>query len=192
VSSETIPTFEPTEIIAGETLNWTKSLLDYPASEGWTLKYYFRGAGAGFDVTATADGDDFSITVSATATATMAAGVYYWQAEVSLSGEKHIVDSGQATVKASLASVTSSATFDGRSRAQKILDAIDAMLEGKASLDQQEYMIGNRSLKRIPIPDLIALRTHYAQLVGRERRAEKIRQGASFLKTVHVRFRQPR
>jgi hypothetical protein len=192
VSSETIPTFEPTEIIAGETLNWTKSLPDYPAAEGWTLKYYFRGAGAGFDVTATADGDDFSVTVSATTTAAMTAGAYYWQAEISLSSEKHIVDSGQATVKPALAAVASNVVFDGRSRVKKTLDAIDAMLDGKATLDQQEYMIGNRSLKRIPIPDLIALRTHYAQMVSRERRAEKLSQGAPFLKSVHVRFRQPR
>jgi hypothetical protein len=192
MADDAIPTFEPTEFTIGETLKWTKSLADYPASEGYALKFYFRGAGTGFDITATADGDDYSVTVPAATTAEMTAGKYNWQAEISLSGEKFIVDSGEVTVKPSLAAINASVTFDGRTTARKILDAIDALLQGKASLDQQEYMIGNRSLKRIPIPDLISLRTHYAQIVSRERRDDKRKQGASFLKSVHVRFKQPR
>jgi hypothetical protein len=189
--AEENPTFEPGIITAGETLKWTKSLVDYPASEGCALKYYFRGAGTGFDATAIADGDDYSITVPAATTAGMIAGTYTWQAEVSLSGEKFIVDSGEVTVKPGLAGVTTSTTHDGRSPAKKILDAIDAMILGKASRDQQEYTIGNRALKRIPIPDLLALRTRYAQIYARERRADALRQGAPYLKNIYVRFRRP-
>jgi hypothetical protein len=192
MSTENIQTFEPSTITAGETLQWTKELEDYPASEGWALKYYFRGVGAGFDVTATADGDAFSIIVSATTTATMTPGLYYWQSEVSLSGEKRIVDSGQVEVKAGLAAIATSATYDGRSNAKKILDAIDAMIAAKATKDQQEYTIGNRMLKRIPIPDLIALRTRYAQIYAREQRGEKLKQGAPFFKNVYTRFTRPR
>lgn len=192
MSHDNIPDYEPTEITIGETLEWTKSLADFPASDGWALNYYYRGAGTGFDATASADGDDYSISVPAATTAAMTAGRYYWHAEVSLSGEKHIVDSGQVTVKAALAGTNVETTFDGRTQAKKILDAIDAMIEGKASLDQQEYMIGNRSLKRIPIPDLIALRTRYAQIYAREQRAARLSQGAPFFKNILTRFVRPR
>jgi hypothetical protein len=193
VSDEEIPTFEPTEIVTGETLKWTKSLEDYPASEGYTLKYYVRGAGAGFDVTATADGDDFSVTVSATTTAGLAAGDYYWQAEVSLSGEKFIVDSGEVQVKAGLGTTLTSATDDARSNAKKIIDAIDAYFAGgQAAKAVSEYTIGNRQMRFISDTEKIKLRESYAQIYAREQRAKALGQGASYLKTIHVRFREPR
>ena len=40
-----IPTKEPLTIRAGDTIEWTKSIDDYKASDGWTLKYSFRGTG---------------------------------------------------------------------------------------------------------------------------------------------------
>jgi hypothetical protein len=191
MADDSIPTFEPSVITIGETLAWTKALEDYPASEGWALTYYFRGAGVGFDATATADGDEFEISVPATTTANMTAGTYYWQAEVSLSGEKHIVDRGQTEVKAGLAAIDAATTHDGRSVAKTIIDAIDALMLGKATRDQAEYTIGNRSLKRTPVADLILLRERYAQIYAREQRAEKLRQGAPFLKNIYTRFTRP-
>lgn len=189
--SQNIPTFEPDQITIGETLIWKKSLADYSAADGWVLTYYFRGAGPGFDIAATADGSDFAITVPAASTAGMTAGAYQWQAWVVLAGVKHQVDSGTAKAVASFLTVDAATTVDGRSQLKKILDGIDAMILGKATADQQEYTIGNRQLKRIPIPDLIALRTQYAKLYSSERRADKLRQGAPFFKNINVRFVKP-
>ena len=58
-----IPTTEPTSIIAGDTLAWTKSLADYEASL-WTLTYYLRGPSAQ-TITATTSGGDFAGTKTA-------------------------------------------------------------------------------------------------------------------------------
>lgn len=187
---ERIPEIEPDEFTAGETLEWRKSLDDFPASD-WTLKYYFRApVGGGFDATAAADGDDFSVSVAAPDS--LAAGAIYWQAWVEKGGEKHLVAEGNSTVKASLAGVAAGAAFDGRSRVKKILDAIDAMMEGKATRDQQEYQIGtpsgNRMLRRIPIDQLISLRRYYAGLYAKERR----RAGGFFMQTIETRFDEPR
>ncbi|MDQ3819793.1 MAG: hypothetical protein M3362_19260 [Acidobacteriota bacterium] len=193
MSDESIPTFEPTEITAGETLKWTKTLEDYPASQGYTLKYYFRGAGTGFDVTATADGDGFSVTVTAITTSAMTPGAYYWQAEISKNGEKFIVDSGEVTVLAGLSATSTSTTDDARSPAKKIIDAIDAYFAGGAAAKAvQEYQIGNRMMRNIPDTEKIKLREYYAKLYARERRAQRIKQGAPYLKTIMVRFRNPR
>lgn len=65
---------------------------------------------------------------------------------------------------------------DMRSHAQKTYDAICAVIERRASLDQQEYKINNRELKRTPISDLLKLKTHYALLVRQERGKSAFRE----------------
>ncbi|HEX8773264.1 MAG TPA: hypothetical protein VF735_06625 [Pyrinomonadaceae bacterium] len=191
MSHENIPDYEPQEIIIGETLEWTKVLTDFPASE-WTLSYYVRGAGKGFDVAATASGDTHEVTVAASVTAEMSAGAYYWQAWVAKDSEKHLVDQGAVLVKQGFVGVAVATTVDARSTVKKILDAIDAMMLGKATLDQQEYMIqsgtGARQLKRIPISELLTLRATYAQLYAGELRAAKLKAGAPYMKNILVRF----
>lgn len=189
-----IPDHEPARFVAGETLRWTKSLAEYSAADGWQLDYYFRSAaGAGFDVTASADGSSWSVTVAAAATAPLAAGDVTWQAWVSKGAEKYIVDDGTAAVERGLAGTPAGSAVDTRSRTKRILDAIDAMIEGKATLDQQEYTVdtgaGSRSLRRIPLPDLIQLRETYAQLYSRELRTKGRRRGGRPFKTYHATFK---
>lgn len=185
------PEYEPGEIAIGETLEWRKSFADYKAGDGWALTYYFRGAGPGFDKAAAADGDDFRVTVPAATTAQLAPGKYYFEARASDGSVEHVVARGEATAVVSLKGMATTATLDGRSSAQRILDAIDAVIEGRATSDQQSYKIGQRELSRIPLADLIAARTRYAQIVSRERRAARRREGAPFLKNVLVRFDRP-
>ena len=70
-----IPTKEPTEFTAGDSVKWTRTLGDYPAST-YTLKYSLRGTAGTFDITATADGDDYSVSLPAPTTSTYSAGYY--------------------------------------------------------------------------------------------------------------------
>ena len=51
-----IPTKEPLTIRASDTIEWTKSIDDYKASDGWTLSYSFRGTGGTIDITSSAEG----------------------------------------------------------------------------------------------------------------------------------------
>lgn len=189
MSTPTIPTSEPANILAGSTLKWRKTLAEYPASDDWVLTYKFRGPSEGFDAVASADGDDHLVTVATATTAGMAGGTWYWQGWVSKDSETYPVESGQLEVTAALPAAAN--TYDGRTSAKKILDAIDAMLLGKASLDQQEYEIGDRKLARIPIPDLIELRKAYAKLYMQEQQAEASRDGRPRMKTVLTRFGTP-
>ena len=182
----------PTILTPGESLTWEKSFADYPASDGWELVYYFRGAGAGFDVAATADGDTFELAVAAEDTEDLIAGRYYYQAFVELDSERVLVDEGEITVRASMSEIESADAYDGRSQVKIILDNIDALIAGKATLDQQEYTIGNRQLKRYPIADLIALRKEYAGLYAQEIRAANARKGKSPFKKYYSRFTRPR
>lgn len=193
MSHKAIPTAEPQVIAQGDTLEWTRTLPDFPAS-AWTLTYHFRGPGQGFNATAAADGDSFAITVekgtpvSSGTTASMTPGNYYWQAwVVNEAGEYHIVDEGRVTVHRSLRAIPPGTTYDGRTQAEKDLDAVRAALAG--NLDVAEYTIAGRTLKRRSKTELIALEHNLAQRVAAEPRAERLREGAPFFQNVLTRFK---
>jgi len=155
-------------LTAGDTLDFTTSVPDYPASEGWTLKYRLapRAAGTAIDITATADGDDYDVQAAASTTISWAAGFYTWTAYVELAAERYTVGRGQLQIRA--ASTTLAAATDGRTHARIVLDAINATIEGRATKDQQEYSIGSRSLKRIPLMELLKFRDQYQAKVNAE------------------------
>jgi len=99
----TTPTIEPYELIAGDTLKFDKTVVDYTPADGWSLSYSFRSnTGTGFDISATSNTNDYSVTVAASTTTGYTAGVYAWQAYVTKSGERYLVDSGKLVIKANL------------------------------------------------------------------------------------------
>lgn len=176
--SADIPTTEPSELRAGDTWKWTRGLDDYPASAGWTLKYRFKSAAGGFEVVASASGDSFSVTVAASATGAYAAGRYTWAAWVEGgTAEKYSVDAGTLDVLPDYRSGTATTALDDRSHARKTLDAIEAVIENRATLDQLRYTINGRELQRTPIPDLLKFRQFYKAEVRSEEMAERIRNG---------------
>jgi hypothetical protein len=65
----TPPTTEPSRVTAGDTIAWTKSLPDSPASSGWILKYRLINAAGKIDITATAAGNDHAVSVPAATSA---------------------------------------------------------------------------------------------------------------------------
>lgn len=183
-----IPTTEPAQARAGDTWKWTKTLADYPASGGWTLTYRFKNASAAFEVAASASGDDYSVTVAATTTDDIAAGLYSWVAQVALAGEKYTVDAGVFTVNPDFHTGTATAAYDGRSHARIVLDAIEAVIEGRASKDQEEYEIAGRRLKRTPIASLLKLRQLYKAEVAAETAAEAIANGVGSGRKIQFRL----
>lgn len=175
-------------LTAGDTLDFTTSVPDYLASAGWTLKYRLapRGSGSAIDIVAAASGDDYVVQVAASTTGSWAAGFYAWAAYVEKSGERYTVGDGELQIR--VASSTLAAGTDKRSHARKVLDAINAVIEGRASKDQQEYTIGSRSLKRTPIEDLLVLRDKYRQEVANEAAAESVAAGLGNPRRAGVRF----
>jgi hypothetical protein len=173
-----IPDIEPSSFIAGDTVKWTKSLSDYPATT-WTLTYELRGV-VRKTIVCTANGRDFLATISATDSAAYQAGDYFWFARVSSGGEVYSVGSGTLTVLEN-PSVGTSAQ-DRRSHARKMLDAIEAMLENNASREEMQYEISvpGGSIRRLWLcskDELIRFHSHYAQLVRAEENAERIARG---------------
>jgi len=179
-----IPNIEPSSANAGDTWRWTRTLADYPASAGWALSYTLINAAAKITINATASGDDHAVTVAAATTAGYAAGTYDWRARVTRSGEVYTVGEGRLTVR----NAYSAATFDARSHARKTLDAIEAVIENRASSAVAEYQIAGRQLKNIPVADLLALRDRYRAEVKREDAAAAVAAGLPDSRRVYVRF----
>jgi hypothetical protein len=175
----TIPTTEPSSINAGDTAKWLKSLPDYPASESWVLSYELVNSANRYTFSAVAQGDAHLVTVGAASTALWVYGSYVWRARVAKDGEVFTVGQGHLTIEPAF-----SAAVDARGHARRTLDAIEAVLENRASSATAEYQIAGRSLKYIPIPELLALRDRYRQEVAREEAASRL-GGAG---RIYVRF----
>lgn len=179
-----IPTTEPTVLVAGDTWDWTKSLADYPAST-WTLSYVLINSTDKITIAASADGDTHSVDVAAATTAAYDAGTYKWQSYVSDGTDRYLVGEGTITVKANYNAAT---TYDARSHVKTTLDALDAMIEGKASVDQAAMSIAGRSLSRYSPDELIRWWKHYKSLYRQELDAEQVAMGLGSPNVVRVRF----
>ena len=174
-------------LILGDSLDFVTAVPVYPASSGYTLKYRLipRVSGAAITLTATVVGDDYRVQSLPATTAAWTAGEYTWSAWVEKTGERYTVDSGTVTLKVDPGVV---AAFDGRSHARKVLDAIEAVLENRATMDQEEYAINGRSLKRTPVAQLMVMRDTYRAEAWREDAAIKMAAGLPNPRHVYVRL----
>ncbi len=155
-------------LYAGDTLDFTTTVVDYPAPT-WTLKYRLAPAsGTPIDLTGTASGTDHRIQATATTSAGWAVGTYSWTAYVENgSGERYTLARGRLEIKSASASLAAGA--DTRTQAEIALDAIDAVLANRATVDQKRYEINGRSLERMSVAELLELRGYYAAKVNAER-----------------------
>lgn len=166
---------EPLEVAAGDTIQWKRNLPAYPASEGWALKYALRGP-AIIDITATADGSEHLVTVASTVNPAWLAGDYMVQGFVEKAAERFTIYSGRLTVTPNLAAIAAG-TYDGRSHARRVIAAIEAVIEGRASRDQQEMWVDGERLVRTPFEILMQIRQRYRRELTTENRREAARQG---------------
>jgi len=179
-----IPTIEPRTFARGDTVSWTKTLSDYPAST-YTLTYEFRGATTK-TVTASASGDDHAVTITAAQSLTWNEGDYWWAAYATTGAERYEVVTGTLTVTKNFAATD--AVADQRSHAKKVLDAIEATIEGRASRDQQAYTIAGRSLALTPIESLLKLKQEYRAEYAKEVADEKQKRGEGSGKRILARL----
>lgn len=162
----------PATITAGDTMKFTLSPADYPASEGWALALHVAGVQSlSWDTGWIADdgASTYTITVPAASTVTLPAGDYRWTIKATLSDETYTVETGTLTVLAD-----PSAAEDGDLQAfaeemlGKVEDEIRARLTGDGS-GHSSYSIGGRSLSKYDLSELYALRSKFKGEVLRTR-----------------------
>ena len=171
-----IPTTEPLQFVAGDTVKWTKSLPDYLPADGWALSYALVRDGSQETITATDNGDGtHAVTIAAATTAAYTVGMYSWQAYVTKTNERYLADSGALEVLADFASQTTG--HDGRSLVKQTLDALESVILGRASSDQLSISIQGRSLSRITPDELLRWRDLYRAEYAAEKQRDKIANG---------------
>lgn len=158
----------PKSTTAGTTLALSLALTAYPAPD-WSAALILRGVQS-IDLVSQPDGKLHTFTSAADVTATWKPGDYWYSLRVTDGAEVHEVETGTLTVDPDLAAVSE---FDGRTHAERTLQAIEAVIEGRASKDQDSYRINNRELRRTPISQLLKLRDIYRQEVRRARAAKR-------------------
>ena len=146
--SSNYPETEPAQFTAGDRITWKRTDLgaDYaPAS--YALKYSARLENSGateIEITASESGSDYIVEVGQSTSASYKAGVYHWQAYITRTSdsERITIDSGTWEIKPNRDTTAS----DPRSHAKIVLEAIEKVIEGRATKDQENYSIQGRSL----------------------------------------------
>lgn len=177
--SANYPTREPEELVIGDRWAWKRPdlLAAYPTAD-YTLTYSFDKQGAGstsFAITAAETGGEYLVEVASATTASYSAGTYAWQAYITRASDsaRISVGSGTTSVIASL----SASTADPRSHVKKTLDAIEAVIENRATIDQMGYSIAGRTLSKTSLPDLLKFRDSYKAEYAAELNTERRKNG---------------
>lgn len=164
------PSIEPSEFYAGDTVQWTRAFQDFPASGGWILSYKFVSKNTNLPIdpgNVTVDGDGFSIVIPASVTGTLNAGTYQLLGYISdVDGNRYVV--ANLPVKVRPDPGADAEPYDPRSYNQRVYDSISAMVEGR-DIDEEHTMPDGRSLKRMPIKDLLYWQQVFAAKVMKER-----------------------
>lgn len=168
---------EPETIRAKTSLRWTRTIdaicdngqqvASALASDGYSAVYELRNSAGLITITTTGSGRDYTVSKTGADTAAWEGGDYQWELYLVKDDDRWLIDSGAVKVIA-----FSAEGADLRSHAKKTLDALNAMIEGRASRDVQEYTIqtgtGSRSLKHLSVEELLKFRSHYAALYRQE------------------------
>lgn len=186
----------PPRLQAGDTIQWrdeatTDNLGNPIESSSWSVTYWLRTntVAEAASVVGTAYGSGWSFTISATTSAGFNTGTWYWQAIATKTGAVVTLGSGSAIVDPVLSYTGTAAAYDGRTQAQKDLDAVQLAIRTLLSGGSvKEYRIGQRSIKRYDLAELLQLEAKLKADVKREEAAQLMANGLGNPRNMFVRF----
>ena len=176
----------PASILAGFTTEFTVPVPnEFNGGAGYALSMKLVSASATITVAAenfTAAGDEFEAEIPAATTAAWHPGKYEWFAIATNGDDKRNVGRGRVEILPDVQAAT--AGVDTRSHAARMVDLIQAMLEGRATTDQQEATLDGVALKRYTWDELAVLRAKYMS----ELSAEQARASGRKRSTIRIKF----
>lgn len=176
----------PDSITQGDSLEWMAEVTDYKAAAGWDLTYSFRG-NSQTDVTGQDDGaGNWSFVLTTSASAGLLPGLYSYVVAATAPARRQTIYMATLSVTPD---ITQLRKFDGSSHAQRMLTAIEKLMEGKAEDDIHTMAHNGKALTRYAPEELIKLHNHYMRLVRVERARERQRLGLASGHTKITRFR---
>lgn len=160
-------------------MSYTRTVTDFPATS-WTLKLTLAGPKV-LTVTAATSGTDFVVTLSATQTAALEAGAYVYVERVESGVERYDVERGAVTVTAD---PTLAGPGDLQSKEEKMLVVVEAAIDGTLASGMQSYQILGRAVSKIPIRELMELRSQLKAAIA-------ARKSGSISRPILIRFTPP-
>ena len=157
-----LATIEPTTATAGATWTWSTSSSTYSVADGWTLSYAVLGAGKlTWDAAwVTESGETRTIVIPPASTAKLSAGRYevtrIWTGSGTYAGRVDFEPCDPLTVAPD---PTTAAPGDRVAFAEANLAAVEAAITARLKGDEpEEYTIGGRSVRKIDLKQLQAMR----------------------------------
>lgn len=185
---------QQSQLIAGDSLNFTVAVENYAPGDGWQLKYRLVprvAGGAAIDINAAASGSMYLVQVGADVTAGWTAGVYSWASWVDLAGEVYTVATGTITILPDPRQAAPG--YDNRTTAQIALEQCEAAMAtfnatgGKV----KKYEIAGRSMEFQTIGDLMQLHSFWRIKVDSEKTASDIAKGIGNPRNFFIRHVRP-
>ena len=164
-------TTAPTSIRAGDSATWTETLPNYPATDGWALKYRIVWRAPGITpptIDTVGNVDTHTATLTSATTAAYTVGPATLVRWVERPGERITLDHQPVQITPDLTTATAS---DSRSANQKALDDARAALAAYVASGQMKvanYTINGRSMQFRGSEDLTRLVQHYEREVAKE------------------------
>lgn len=186
------PYIVPEYLISGEIWNWLFTPVLYTPADGFTLTYYFnllndvafQNLRCSFNIATTVNGNNYwtykdsgtivpdqSPTVPA-----LVAGEYQWYSRRSGTSNgttvKERAQWGQLTIFPD-----QTTGVDVRTLERIIFEALEAMIKDTASMEQQEYTLGNRHIGKMNRKDLLMFRDRYKTICQAQARKMSFESG---------------
>lgn len=182
-----VATIEPAAITAGDTVTWSRSLAEYPATASWVLRYALRSDTQSIDIVASASGADHLVNVLPATTRAWVPGSYAWGAYATKGADRFEVGRGVMLIRADLAAV---GPVDARTQAARAVDDLRAALATfKATSGRvRRYRIADREVEFESLGDLLKLLQYWTRELQAEQAAAGVAAGLPAKTKIQVRF----
>ncbi len=185
---------EPSEIIAGDSATWLRTISNYSAAD-WVLNYqlYSKKDGTALTVfSSTASGTDFLIALTSTVTAAWSPDDYAATAYLTAVSQPTLrvtVWTGSILVLQNPTNPTNQG--DTRTHAKRVLDLIEATIEGRATDDILNSVVEGTVIHRLTPEQLIMMRDRYRTEYANELAQAKLDKGQATGRIILSRFVRP-
>ena len=186
----------PATIRAGDSYSWVEpstvtNLGAEVKAPGWAATLYLRfnkSAEAATIAGSNRTDGGWDFTITATTSGGFDAGQWFYQLTAASGSEVVTIRTGGLLVQPSLSYSGTAAAFDGRSQAEKDLEAVQAAIRAIVSKGAKAYTIGTRSFTAADLGQLMQREAQLKAIVNREQAADKISQGLGDPRSLFVRF----
>ena len=181
----------PDTLYIGSTWAFEENVDEFSADDGWKLEYILTNASKNIKLESNSEssGNTFVFKIAGTTTSGYTTGDYSVAIFAVNGDDRRFISTGCAvTIRPNIAEGDAD---DSRSHIQKVLDSIEAVLEGKAASDVQSYSIAGRSISRYSIAELVKWRSTYKSMLAQECNATAVRSGKCSRNKIKVEFSGP-